>query len=43
MRVSKVAMHRPRAVVDRIYRALSARGYVGAPPDFGPEWRDAFE
>ena len=43
VRVSKVAMRRPRAVVDRIYRALLARGYDGAPPDFGAEWRDAFE
>jgi hypothetical protein len=43
VRISKVAMRRPRDVAARIYRALASRGYDGPPPEFGPEWRAAFE
>lgn len=43
VRISKVAMRRPRDVVARIHRALLSRGYNGPAPEFGPEWQAAFE
>jgi hypothetical protein len=43
VRVAKDHLKRPRDVVQRIYSALKSRGYDGAAPAFGREWRAAFE
>lgn len=43
VRVAKVHLQDPRAVVRRIHVALVARGYDGPAPVFGAEWRAAFE
>ena len=43
MRVAKSHLKAPREVVRRIHTALISRGYDGPEPEFGVEWRSAFE
>ncbi|MGI8614491.1 MAG: DUF559 domain-containing protein [Nocardioidaceae bacterium] len=41
--VTAQSIRRPRDVVERVHRALTASGYRGPVPSFGPRWRSLFE
>lgn len=42
VRIAKTHMRTPRDVVNRVFTALTSRGYEGPPVTFGREWLDAF-
>ncbi len=42
VQVTKKHLRRPKAMVQRVHRALVARGYDGPAPDFGDRWRSLF-
>ncbi|MBA2739257.1 MAG: hypothetical protein H0U47_06325 [Nocardioidaceae bacterium] len=43
IRVTAARLRRPRDVVWRVHAALTAAGYAGPAPSFGPDWVELFE
>lgn len=41
--VTAAQVRNPRDIVARVHSALVCRGYTGAPPELGREWRQSFD